>query len=37
MEDSPVPELRQLVSVLKTVVSLHYGGLPAVRQAIGYP
>lgn len=37
MEDSPVPELRQLVRVLKTVVSLHYGGLPAVRQAIGYP
>lgn len=37
MEDSRVPELRQLVSVLKTVVSLHYGGLPAVREAIGHP
>lgn len=37
MEASSVPELRQLVSVLKTVISLHYGGLPAVRKAIGYP
>jgi len=37
MADSRVPELRQLVSVLKTVVSLHYGALPAVREAIGYP
>jgi hypothetical protein len=37
MEASRVPELRQLVSVLKTVVSLHYGALPAVRGSIGYP
>ena len=37
MDESPVPELRQLVSVLKTVVSLHYGGLDSVREAIGYP
>jgi hypothetical protein len=32
-----VPEFRQLVSVLKSVISLHFGALPAVRQAIGYP
>jgi len=37
MAASPIPELRQLVSVLKTVVSLHYGALPAVRETIGYP
>lgn len=37
MAASRVPELRQLMAVLKTVVSLHYGSLPAVRQAIGYP
>ena len=37
MEASSVPELRQLLGVVKTVVSLHYGGLPEVRQAIGYP
>ena len=36
MARSRVPELRQLVTVLKTVASLHYGGLPEVRQAIGY-
>ena len=36
MERSRVPELRQLVRVLKTVVSLHYGALPQVRRAIGY-
>jgi len=37
MAVSSVPELRQLVSVLKSVISLHYGSLPAVRQSIGYP
>ena len=37
MAESQVPELRQLVAVLKTVVSLHYGGLASVREAIGYP
>lgn len=37
MAESRVPELRQLVSVLKTVVCLHYGGLAEVRSAIGYP
>lgn len=37
LEASRVPELRQLVSVLKTVASLHYGALPAVREAIGHP
>jgi len=37
MAASNVPEFRQLVSVLKSVISLHYGALPAVRQAIGYP
>ena len=36
MDRSRLPELRQLVIVLKTVASLHYGGLPGVRQAIGY-
>jgi len=36
MDKSRLPELRQLVLVLKTVASLHYGGLPEVRQAIGY-
>jgi hypothetical protein len=36
MEQSRLPELRQLVIVLKTVASLHYGALPEVRQAIGY-
>lgn len=36
MERSRLPELRQLVRVLKTVVSLHYGALPQIRQAIGY-
>jgi hypothetical protein len=36
MEHSRVPELRQLLRVLKTVASLHYGGLAAVRQSIGY-
>jgi len=36
MARSRVPELRQLVTVLKTVASLHYGGLREVRQAIGY-
>ena len=37
MEGSRVPELRQLVSALKTVVSLHYGGLAEVREAIQHP
>ena len=37
MAVSQVPELRQLVSVLKSVVCLHYGGLSEVRAAIGYP
>lgn len=37
MASSGVPELRQLVGVLKTVVGLHYGGLPEVRASIGYP
>lgn len=37
MSVSGVPELRQLISVLKTVVALHYGALPSVRHAIGYP
>lgn len=37
MAESRVPELRQLISVLKTVISLHYGGLQSVREAIGYP
>lgn len=37
MAASSVPEIRQLLSVLKTVVSLHYGGLATVRKAIGYP
>ena len=37
MAESRLPELRQLVSVLKTVVSLHYGGLAEVRKAIGHP
>jgi hypothetical protein len=36
MDSSRLPELRQLVLVLKSVASLHYGGLPEVRQAIGY-
>lgn len=36
MEQSRLPELRQLVIVLKTVASLHYGALPEVRRAIGY-
>ena len=36
MARSRVPELRQLVTVLKTVASLHYGALPEVRKAIGY-
>ena len=36
MERSGLPELRQLLRVVKAVVSLHYGALPAVRQAIGY-
>ena len=36
MERSRVPELRQLMRVLKTVASLHYGGLAAVRKSIGY-
>jgi hypothetical protein len=36
MARSRVPELRQLVTVLKTVASLHYGALPQVRKAIGY-
>ena len=36
MERSRVPELRQLMTVLKTVASLHYGALPEVRLAIGY-
>lgn len=36
MDRSSLPELRQLVIVLKTVASLHYGGLSEVRQAIGY-
>ena len=37
MSESKVPELRQLVAVLKTVASLHYGGLAEVRRALGYP
>lgn len=36
MAQSRLPELRQLVIVLKTVASLHYGALPEVRRAIGY-
>lgn len=36
MESSRMPELRQLARVLKTVVGLHYGALPHVRQTIGY-
>ena len=36
MARSRVPELRQLVTVMKTVASLHYGGLTEVREAIGY-
>lgn len=36
MARSRVPELRQLVTVLKTVASLHYGAVPEVRRAIGY-
>jgi hypothetical protein len=36
MEKSNVVVLRQLIRVLKTVVALHYGALPAVRKAIGY-
>jgi hypothetical protein len=36
MAASSVPELRQLVTVLKTVASFHYGALPEVRKAIGY-
>lgn len=36
MNRSRVPELRQLVTVMKTVASLHYGALPEVRHAIGY-
>jgi hypothetical protein len=36
MENSNVVVLRQLMRVLKTVVALHYGALPAVRKAIGY-
>ncbi len=36
MNESRLPELRQLVIVLKTVASLHYGALPEVRQAISY-
>jgi hypothetical protein len=36
MERSSVVALRQLVRVLKTVVALHYGALPEVRQAIQY-
>ncbi len=36
MDRSRLPELRQLVIVLKTVASLHYGALPQVREAIGY-
>jgi hypothetical protein len=36
METSNVVVLRQLMRVLKTVVALHYGALPAVRKAIGY-
>ena len=35
MSASTVPELRQLIAVLKTVSSLHYGALPQVRQAVG--
>jgi fumarate reductase subunit D len=37
MAGSNVPELRQLISVVKTVAALHYGALPSVRKAIGYP
>lgn len=36
METSEVTLLRQLVRVLKTVVGLHYGSLPAVRRSVGY-
>ena len=36
MERSSVVALRQLVRVLKTVVALHYGAVPEVRQAIRY-
>lgn len=36
MERSRLAVLRQLLSVLKTVVSLHYGAVPEVRRAIGY-
>ena len=36
MDRSNVTILRQLMRVLKTVVGLHYGAVPAVRRAIGY-
>ena len=36
MERSNVVAVRQLVRVLKTVVALHYGAVPEVRQAIRY-
>jgi hypothetical protein len=36
MEGSRSPVLRQLIRVLKTVIGLHYGALPEVRQAIRY-
>jgi hypothetical protein len=36
MERSKVVVLRQLIRVLKTVVALHYGAVPEVRQAIRY-
>jgi hypothetical protein len=36
MEKSQIPELRQLLRVLKTVASLHYGALPSVRVVVGY-
>lgn len=36
MDGSEVAILRQLVRVLKTVVGLHYGAVPAVRRTIGY-
>lgn len=36
MERSRFAVPRQLMTVLKTVVALHYGASPAVRKAIGY-
>jgi hypothetical protein len=37
MAESSLPELRQLMSVVKTVVAFHYGALPEVRTAVAHP